>query len=237
MIKLHYWPGLPGRGEFIRLVLEARAIPYVDLAREPDGAGSASVLAARAGELGGLRPFAPPIVEIDGEVLSQTGAICDLLASRYELAPTEPVRRAQALQLFLTAMDVAVEAHDTHHPIAKSLYYDDQREAAAEAARLFRTGRMIAWLAYWSDVLSWQPGPWIFGEMVSYADLALAHVIDGLAHAFPRALARAIAEHPELNALRDRAWALPKLSAYRASDRWQPFNEHGLFRYYPELDG
>ena len=36
--ELYYWPGIQGRGEFVRLALEAAGAPYVDVARER-GAG------------------------------------------------------------------------------------------------------------------------------------------------------------------------------------------------------
>ena len=31
--ELHYWPTIQGRGEFVRLVLEATGAPYIDVAR------------------------------------------------------------------------------------------------------------------------------------------------------------------------------------------------------------
>ena len=36
--ELYYWPGLQGRGEFVRLALEAASADYIDVARER-GAG------------------------------------------------------------------------------------------------------------------------------------------------------------------------------------------------------
>jgi glutathione S-transferase len=41
---------------------------------------------------------------------------------------------------------------------------------------------------------------------------------------------------PNLVALRDSVAAIPAVAAYLASPRRIPFNEHGIFRYYPELD-
>jgi glutathione S-transferase len=40
----------------------------------------------------------------------------------------------------------------------------------------------------------------------------------------------------ELAPFRNRVAGRPRISAYLASDRRQPFNTQGLFRHYPELD-
>lgn len=41
--ELLYWPGIPGRGEFIRLAFEAAGVPYKDTANEvEDGTYRAS---------------------------------------------------------------------------------------------------------------------------------------------------------------------------------------------------
>ena len=37
--ELHYWPTIQGRGEFVRLALEAAGAPYVDVARGAEDAG------------------------------------------------------------------------------------------------------------------------------------------------------------------------------------------------------
>ena len=35
--ELYYWPTIQGRGEFVRLALEAAGTPYDDVARRPRG--------------------------------------------------------------------------------------------------------------------------------------------------------------------------------------------------------
>jgi glutathione S-transferase len=42
--------------------------------------------------------------------------------------------------------------------------------------------------------------------------------------------------YPRVVALHDRIGARPRIAAYVASDRRIPFNQHGIFRHYPELD-
>jgi glutathione S-transferase len=61
-------------------------------------------------------------------------------------------------------------------------------------------------------------------------------VLEGLAYAFPHAFAHAKPSMPQLLALRDHVASRPNIAAYLASERRLPFNEHGIFRYYPELD-
>ncbi len=236
--RLYYWNALPGRGEPVRLVLEEAGAAYVDVARLPaeDGGTNAAVVGARRGALGGIPPFAPPVL-VDGElVLSQTAAICDYLARKHGLVPAGEGARANALQLLLSVMDVYAEAHDTHHPVATGQYYEDQRDAAIVAAAAFRGERLPAWLGYFERVIAASGGPWLLGAERSYPDLALALAVDGLAYAFPRATARVLADTPAVAALRDAAWALPRIAAYRSSSRRMPFNEDGIFRAYPELD-
>ena len=35
--ELYYWPGIQGRGEFVRLAFEAAGASYIDIALEKDG--------------------------------------------------------------------------------------------------------------------------------------------------------------------------------------------------------
>ena len=49
-------------------------------------------------------------------------------------------------------------------------------------------------------------------------------------------MARLTPTLPRLQALRAAVEAHPRVAAYLASPRRIPFNQHGIFRYYPELD-
>jgi glutathione S-transferase len=61
-------------------------------------------------------------------------------------------------------------------------------------------------------------------------------MIAGLRYAFPRTMARLEPRHPRAVALHDRVASRPRVAAYLASKRRIPFNQHGIFRHYPELD-
>ncbi len=236
--ELYYWPILPGRGEFVRLVLEEAAVPYVDVARLPEeeGGGFKPLLEFVQGERPGQPAYAPPIL-VHGElVLAQSAAICAYLGERHGLAPNDPAKRMQALQLQLTLADVTDEAHDTHHPINAALYYEDQKDAASAASRQFLEQRLPRFLSYFERVVERSGGDWLMGDALTYADLSLFQLLEGLAYAFPNGFARVAESIPLILALRDRVAVRPRIAAYLESDRRLAFNEHGVFRYYPELD-
>jgi glutathione S-transferase len=235
--ELHYWPGLQGRGEFIRLALEDAAVPYRDVARAPsDQGGGPDALVERL-QTGAPHPsFAPPFLVVDGqEVLGQTANVLLFLGQRHGLAPSDDVGRLWVNQLQLTIADLVAEAHDTHHPVDLDAYYADQKPEAARRAAAFRTARIPKFLGYFERVL--ENSAWLAGSACTYADLSLFQAVVGLRYAFPAAMARCEAKTPRVTALTARVAARPRVAAYLASERRVPFNETGIFRRYPELDG
>ncbi len=236
--ELYYWPNIPGRGEFVRLVLEEAGAPYVDVARRPraDGGGIEAVIAFYAGKHEGHPIFAPPVLKHGDRVLAQTAAICDFLGRRHGLTPDDEVGAAHALELQLTVADLVLEAHDTHHPLGAALYYEDQKPEAKRRAAQFTGERLPRFFGYFERVLRHHGGDWLVGSAISHADLSLFQALEGLEYAFPRAYARAIADAPGLLAHRERVRTRPRIAAYLASERRMAFNEDGIFRRYAELD-
>jgi glutathione S-transferase len=236
--SLYYWPEIPGRGEFVRLVLEEAGAPYVDVARLPRerGGGVEAVIAFYEGRNEGHPIFAPPVLTQGDLVLAQTAAICHFLGLRHGLAPQGEAGRAHALELQLTIADLVGEVHDTHHPISAALYYEDQKAAAKQRAAHFVGERLPRFLGYFERVLRHGGAGWLVGASLSHADLSLFQALEGLACAFPRAFARASQAAPGVLALRERVRTRPRIAAYLASERRLPFNQQGIFRHYPELD-
>jgi len=228
--ELFYWPGIQGRGEFVRLALEEAGEDYEDVAR---GWHGTDALMAALKE-GPTPSFAPPFLRVDGMTIGQTAVILMYLGERHGLAPQDTAGRLWTHQLQLTIADLVGEAHDTHHPVGNGLYYEDQKEEARRRAADFTAARIPKFLSYFSHVLGDQD--YLQGETVTYADLSLFQVLEGLDYAFPKATARALAQHPNLAALRQRVAARPRIAAYLGSSRRIPFNEEGIFRRYPELD-
>jgi len=238
--ELHYWPTIQGRGEFVRLALEAAGAPYVDVARgeEEAGLGVPALLRCMQDRTQTQPPFAPPFLK-DGDVLvAQTALILQYLAPSLKLVARSERARVWTQQIQLTIADMVTEAHDTHHPVGSGLYYEDQLPEALRCAREFCTARLPKYLQWFERIVARNPaGPrHLVGGRLSYADLSLFQLVQGLRYAFPLAAQRALARTPTVVALHDRVAALPRVAAYLRSDRRLPFNEQGIFRRYPELD-
>jgi glutathione S-transferase len=239
--ELYYWPSIQGRGEFVRLALEAARAPYADVARlsAVEGGGVKALTALLTEASGGGPFFAPPVLRHGAVTLSQTAAILQYLGPRLGLVPDDETGRLRANHLQLTIADFVLEAHDTHHPIASSLYYHDQKPEASRRAELFIQNRIPKYLGYFERVLETNAaggGRHAVGSALSCVDLSLFQVMSGVGYAFPRALAKLAGKLPRLVALQEWVAAEPAVAVYLASPRRIAFNEHGIFRHYPELD-
>ncbi|MBM6594686.1 glutathione S-transferase [Microvirga pudoricolor] len=238
--ELYYWPMIQGRGEFVRLALEEAGADYVDIAREPDDEAGMETMMGFMGDKN-LRhpPFAPPFLKDGDVVVAQTAAILLYLGPRLNLAPEDEAGRIWTHQIQLTIADIVAEAHDTHHPVGVGLYYEDQKAEAARRSEDFRKSRIPKYLSWFETVLERNTSSktHLVGRAVTYADLSLFQLVDGLTYAFPKATKRALAKTPHVAALHEAVARRPRIAAYLASDRRIPFNQEGIFRHYPELDG
>src|SRR6266446_1532074 len=159
--ELYYWPGIQGRGEFVRLALEEAGAEYDDVARRSGGMAAMQRLMDASGTA--RPPFAPPFLK-DGEVLiAQTANILLYLGRRHRLAPRDEAGRLWAHQIQLTIAD-AVD---------------------------FIANRMPKYLGYFERVLerNKQGERHLVGSRTSYCDLSLFQLVAGLRYAFPRAMA------------------------------------------------
>ncbi len=238
--ELHYWPTIQGRGEFVRLALEAAGAPYVDVARgaESAGRGVPALLGAMDDPAQPHPPFAPPFLKDGALIVGQTAAILHHLAPTLKLVARSEQARVWTQQIQLTVGDMVDEAHDTHHPISVNLYYEDQKPEALRRAQAFCRERLPKYLGWFERILERNPGGsrHLVGGKLSYADLSLFQLVEGLRYAFPNAAQQALARTPLVVALNARVAGLPRVAAYLRSERRLPFNEQGLFRRYPELD-
>ncbi|MBI4528197.1 MAG: glutathione S-transferase [Deltaproteobacteria bacterium] len=239
--ELYYWPSIQGRGEFVRLALEDAGVEYVDVARllNRRGGGIPALMRFLESRSVGRPPFAPPFLKAGKLLIGQTANILLFLGPRLDLVPKNEASRLWPHQLQLTIADWLAEVHDTHHPISGGLYYEQQKPEAKRRAAEFRAERLPKFLDYFEQILTRNPKRtcYLLGKAFSYVDLSLFQMIAGLRYAFPRAMARLEPAHPKLLAVHDHVRARPRIAAYLSSPRRLPFNQEGIFRHYPELDG
>ena len=238
--QLHYWPTLQGRGEFVRLVLEAAGAAYVDVARgaQDAGLGLPALLRGLDDPAATHPPFAPPYLKDGDVVVAQTSLILQYLGPQLKLVPRSEPARLWMQQIQLTIADMVDEVHATHHPVGAGLYYEDQKAEALRAAEGFCRQRLPKYLKWFETVLRRNPGGsrQLVGGKLGYADLSLFQLVEGLRYAFPNAARQALSDTPTVVALHRRVAALPRVAAYLRSERRIAFNEEGIFRRYPELD-
>jgi glutathione S-transferase len=238
--ELFYWPFIQGRGEFVRLALEEAGAAYVDVARQPEseGGGVPALLKVMNSTELEHPPYAPPFLRDGSLVISQTANILQYLGPKLGLAPADEAGRLWAHQLQLLVTDFIKEAHDTHHPVGSSFYYEEQKTEALRFTQQFLEVRAPKYLGYFEKVLERnKSGPaHMVGNAMTYVDTSMFQIVEGMRYAFPKASVKLLAATPKLVALRDRVAQRPKLAAYLASPRRIPFNEKGIFRRYPELD-
>jgi glutathione S-transferase len=234
--ELYYWGEIQGRGEYVRLALEEAGADYIDIARESGGTEAMMRLMAAKD---GTPSFAPPFLKTGKLVIGQTANILLYLGEKHGLAPKTEAGRLWTHQLQLTIADFVVEIHDTHHPIASGLYYEDQKPEAQSRTADFLKARAPKYLGYFERVLAGNragKGRHLVGARLTYADLSLFQIVAGLRYAFPKAMKRLEKRHPSVVAVHDAVAARPNIARYLGSERRIPFNQMGIFRHYPELD-
>ena len=233
--ELYYWPEIQGRGEYVRLALEEAGADYVDVARH--GTGEDRMIELMSKGRMATPPFAPPFLKAGKIWIAQTANILLYLGAREGLAPKAEAARLWAHELQLTISDFVAEIHDTHHPVGSGLYYEDQKKEAKRYAENFRKTRAPKFLGYFDQVIQKSGGPFLLGRRLTYPDLSLFQVVDGLRYAFPKMMKRLERNVPRVVEVHDRVAKRPRIATYLASERRIPFNEMGIFRHYPELDG
>lgn len=253
---LLYHPGIPGRGEYIRLALEASNTPYTDLAVEKkDGYAEVQQACMNKGlesEAGNPPIFAPPALRIVGGrddggtlVISQTPNILDYLGGRVGMAGDagKEDEKYFVAEVALTALDLSNEVHDSHHPVAVALYYEDQKEESLRRAKDLRENRIPKFFSYFARTLKHNAeksgqGRYLVSDRLTYADTTVWQVLDGLYFAFPKEMA-ARKEEEEFRELLGPFYDGVKeekgIKEYLASGRRMEYSM-GLFRRYPELD-
>ena len=230
--QLWYWPSIPGRGEFVRLFMEAGELEYTDMAREQSADALVEDMHAREG----IQPFAPPYLVDEDVTIGQTALILLYLSDKEGLGSGDLATDLKLMQLQMDIADLVEEVHSTHHPVASSQYYADQMDAAYDKAEDFRANRIPKYLIHFDNALAASGGPFVLGEQWSHVDTSLFQVMEGLDYAFPRYMAEMQGSWPHLEALQAAVPEIEGVAAYLASENRMEFNEDGIFRHYEELD-
>jgi glutathione S-transferase len=236
--ELYYTTSNPGRGEFIRLPLEEAGAEYIDVARGT-GPRQGPEAVQRFIQKASVRhpPFAQPFLKAGRRVIAQTANILLFLGPKLGLAPKTQADRLWAHQLQLTIADLLKEIQDTHHPVAHGLYYEDQKPEALTYSKHFLAERLPKFLGYFERVLGGADGHvFMVGNALTYVDLSMFQLIEGLRFSFPHTMERIGGSYPGLAALHDRVAERPRIAAYLQSPRRMAFNDKGIFRHYPELE-
>jgi glutathione S-transferase len=230
--ELYYWPSIQGRGEYVRLALEEAGADYTDVARGQRGVAAMMKMM----ESENTPPFAPPFLKAGHLVIGQTANILFYLGSRHGLAPKAEAGRLWLHQLQLTVTDFVTEVHDTHHPLGPSLYYEDQKAPAKKRTDEFWNERVPKYLGYFEQLLKDNGGGYVAGRRLTYIDLSMFQLVEGLRYAFPKRMKAFERKIPGLVDLHGRVAARPNIETYLASERRVAFNEDGIFRCYKALD-
>jgi len=234
--QLYYWPGIQGRGEFVRLALEDAGASYDDVARARGGkSGNLDRMMAMM-EREKRPPFAPPFLKAGKVVVAQVANILFYLGPRLKLAPRAEADRLWLHQLQLTVTDFVKEIHDTHHPLGGELYYEDAKPEAKRFTENFLAERAPKYIGYFDRVIKKSGGPYSLGRRLTYIDLSLFQLVEGLRYAFPNAMKGIERDVPRVVAVHDKVAERPGIKKYLASPRRIAFNESGIFRHYAELD-
>lgn len=242
--ELFYWPSIPGRGEHIRLAFEAAKVSFNDHSNAKNAVDL--VVSHTSNEGDSLNPpaFASPILRHGDLLLSQTSSILLYLGPKLGLSPShedDPNGIYRVNSLALTALDgFSNEVHETHHPVAVAMFYEDQKEEAKRRATDYTQVRLPKFLDHFERVLSGEAsrgGKWLYGGTFTYADLVLFQTLDGVAFAFPKALGKIkkAGKYSKVFELIDRVRGLENIKNYLESDRRKPYSM-GIYRYYEELD-
>ena len=136
----------------------------------------------------------PPFLKAGNRIIAQVANILLFLGERHGLAPKDETGKFWAHQLQLTITDLVVEIHDTHHPVTSWLYFEEQIPAAKRRTADFWKYRVhvqnILGEGYFERVIERSGGDYVLGRRLSYVDLSLFQIVEGLRYAFPRRMKR-----------------------------------------------
>src|SRR5690606_30001619 len=156
-----------------------------------------------------------PYLVVDGDFcIGQTAHILAFLADRHDFGAGELEIDLSLIQLQLDVTDLVAEVHSVHHPIAGSLYYHDQMEAAFQRAQDFRDARLPKFLDHFEQALEAEGGPFVLGDRWTHVDTSLFQIMEGLDYMFPARMAEL--DYPRLELVRGAVTEIDGIETYLA---------------------
>jgi len=226
--ELYYWASIKdgknrmiGRGEFVRLLFEAAGVPFVDHGVQDPSSVAAFVF---GGNKDGFPVFAPPIIKKGDFVLFSTPTIMRYLGKQFGLYPKSGEDEAHADAVMELATDFIAEGRLVFHPKCFIASYYEQIEESKPYVAWFEDQRLGKFLNHFEKLLNYnetrfRSSGFVVGNELTYADIALFHVLDAAQNQFPQAFEKVISATTHLRPFMTKIRELPRVSAYLASDR------------------
>ena len=107
-------------------------------------------------------------------------------------------------------------------------------------ATIILKNRLPKFLGYLERVLEGEAskgGEWLYGGQMTWADLVAWHGLDGVTHAFPKAIEamQKSGKYTKVFEHYNRVGDVPEIKEYLGSERRMKYG-NGIYRHYAELD-
>ena len=225
--RLYYWPGFPGRGEFMRLLFAETQTPYEDVF-----ADKTFEEAKKMGYGKGKRHFAFPVLEHGDLYLSQTPVICRYLGRKLDdgrLFPKNEKDQLQAEMIMAGIVDMVEEGLRAWHAIDTNAGYHQQKEETQPFIEYYKSRRLPKWLDFFETLLTenyMKTGKFVFvGNDLSWVDLCVFHVIDGNLFECPEVFDKEPTEY--LKKFHSAIGQRPNIKAWMSSEKRQKYTHTG----------
>jgi glutathione S-transferase len=165
MLRVHHLNN--SRSQKTLWLLEELDLPYEIVPYSRDAATMMGPPAIKA-----LHPMGKsPVLEEDGRLLFESGAICDYILTRYGKGRLMPDRQSADYMPYVELLYFAVAAG--MNPIMLTLHSRSRGHAGGDE---YLTAEMARVMTYIESKL--EPGPWLLGDLFSAADIQLSFVAE-----------------------------------------------------------
>lgn len=219
-----------GRGEFIRLMFEVTGTPFIEKGK--DDFKNVLNMIHRSGQNQGLPLFAPPIIKKGEFTLYQTPTIMRYLGKKLGLYPKTEEHEAHADALMSFVTDVVAEGRLVFHARCFTESFFTQQEETAGHIKWYNDTRLPQFLNYLEAYLAFNlkthPEGYFVGDCLTYADIAVFHMLMAAESQFPVGWTEITLKTPCLLAFKEKIASIPRIQEYLASDRRGAFEGNSM---------